>query len=179
MGFLFWYSAVSRLSWGLGVDATFVVAMVAGVALAFLTWYAYGQYFARRAGVEQVAAMQWDALSWALLGVYPLAFALPVNVITPSRASFAAIGLWALTKLLIAARVVPTVRDVLLTFTATRVAIIVIAELAAANGPDSTWPRRAIRCWPCGVAGTRCTISTLHGAATTEPTWPSFRSTPP
>ena len=132
MGFLFWYSAVSRLSWGLGVDATFVVAMVAGVALAFLTWYAYGQYFARRAGVEQVAAMQWDALSWALLGVYPLAFALPVNVITPSRASFAAIGLWALTKLLIAARVVPTVRDVLLTFTATRVAIIVIAELAAA-----------------------------------------------
>jgi hypothetical protein len=132
IGFFLWYAAVSRLSWSLGVDATFVVAMLIGVTAAFGVWYFYGGYFARRAGIDRIAALQWDALSWALLGIYPLAFMLPLRVATPSRASFVALALWSLAKILIAARFVPTVRDVAVTFTATRVAIIVIAELAAA-----------------------------------------------
>jgi hypothetical protein len=132
LGFLLWYAAVTRLNGAVGVDATFVAALVAGLALAFAGWYGYGLYFSRRAGVERPAALQWDALSWLALAVYPLAFVLPLSVVTPSRASFAALALWALAKLLVAARFVPTVRDVLLTFVATRAAIIVIAELAAA-----------------------------------------------
>ena len=132
LGFLLWYAAVTRLNWPLGVDATFVAAMLGGLILAFAGWYGYSSYFARRADVSSPVALQWDALSWALVGVYPLAFVVPLSVVTPSRASFAALALWALVKLLVAARFVPTVRDVLLTFVATRTAIIIIAELAAA-----------------------------------------------
>jgi hypothetical protein len=132
LGFFLWYSAVSRLHWTLDVNATFVAAMLLGLAAASAGWYGYGVYFSRRAGCSQTLAMQWDAFSWVLLGAYPIAFVLPVNVVTPSRASFLAATLFALTKLFVAARAVATVRDVLLTFVATRAAIIVIAELAAA-----------------------------------------------
>ena len=80
-----------------------------------------------------------------MLSLYPLAFVLPVSVVTPARASFAALALFALVKVLVAARFVPTVRDVLVTFVATRVAIIVIAELASSmigQRPASTSPHR-------------------------------------
>ena len=50
---------------------------------------------------------------------------------TTGRAVALAIGLWGLTKLLVAARFNRTVRDVPITFVTTRAPIIVIAELAA------------------------------------------------
>jgi hypothetical protein len=79
LGFLLWYAAVTRLNWPLGVDATFVAAMVGGLILAFAGWYGYGSYFARRADVSSPVALQWDALSWALVGVYPLGLRGPVE----------------------------------------------------------------------------------------------------
>jgi Gpi18-like mannosyltransferase len=133
LGFFLWYGLTTRLHQGpAGADLSFVLALVGGVALSLLGWYAYGRYFAQRAGIGLHAAMRWDSLSWALLGTYGLGFALPVSVFTPSRAAFMALALFALVKVFVAARFVTTVRDVLMTFVVTRVAIIVIAELASA-----------------------------------------------
>jgi hypothetical protein len=130
LGLLLWYGAVTRLHVGFG-ELTFLLALVAGLLLAGSLWYAYGEYFARRAGIDVVTAMQWDAIAWALLAIYPLGLVMPVWIGSPSRMAFIAFALWALAKTLIAARFVHTVRDVLITFVVTRIPIIVIAELAS------------------------------------------------
>jgi Mannosyltransferase (PIG-V) len=135
LGLFLWYGAsthLHRAAAAAGSSAGLIVAFAAGIALAALAWYAYGHYFARRAGVGLATALRWDALSWALLSVYALGFALPVAIVTPARAAFIAVTLFSLSKLFVASRFVPTVRDVLGTFIVTRVPIIVIAELAAA-----------------------------------------------
>jgi hypothetical protein len=130
LGLLFWYAAVTRLHVGSG-EAAFVAAVVTGLALSFTAWYGYGRYFARRAGLDVASAMQWDAVSWALLAVYPLGLVMPVWIGSPSRMAFVALALWSLAKILVAARFVPTMRDVLVTFIVTRIPIILIAELAS------------------------------------------------
>ena len=130
LGLLLWYAAVTRLHIGAG-EAEFSAALVLGLAIAFTAWYGYGRYFARRAGLDVVTAMQWDAFSWALMAIYPLGLVMPVSIGSPSRVAFAAFALWSLAKILVGARFVPTVRDVLVTFIVTRIPIILIAELAA------------------------------------------------
>jgi hypothetical protein len=130
LGLLLWYGAATRTHLGFN-ELSFVVCELLGLSIAGVTWYAYGQYFARRAGTSVTNAMQWDAVSWALLATYPLGLIAPVWIGSPSRMAFAALALWSLAKILIAARFVHTVRDVLVTFVVTRLAIIVIAELAS------------------------------------------------
>jgi len=68
LGLLFWYAAATRLHTGSG-EAAFVGAVGFGVAVSFAAWYGYGRYFARRTGLDVVAALQWDAVSWALLAL--------------------------------------------------------------------------------------------------------------
>jgi len=130
LGLLFWYGAVTRLHVGAG-ELAFLASLVLGLAVTAAAWYGYGHYFARRAGTDVVNALQWDAVSWGLLATYPLGLVLPVWIGSPSRMAFVALALWSLAKILIAARFVPTVRDVLVTFVVTRLPIIVIAELAS------------------------------------------------
>ncbi len=127
-----WYSALTHASLGgvLSGGLALIVALGVGLAATFAGWYVYGSYFARRAGIGIVTAMRWDALSWASLCVYSLGVLLPADFATPSRGAALALSLFALAKILVAARFVHTVRDVLVTFVTTRVSIIVIAELA-------------------------------------------------
>jgi hypothetical protein len=133
IGFFLWYAAITHVATlSAAGELTLVAALAAGFAAAFLGWYAYGSYFARRAGVGLVTAMRWDSLSWAMLGFFPLGLALPLTVGAPGRAAGIAAAAFALTKILIAARFVYTVRDVLSTFVVTRISIIAVAELAAA-----------------------------------------------
>lgn len=127
-----WYAALTRFEAPASVaEPAFVVAMLLGVALAFGSWFAYGGYFARRAGISLRTALRWDAPAWAALAVSGAGLVMPVAYGGPTRAAALAAGLFALVKLLVAARFVHTVRDVLVTFVMTRLPIIVIAELAS------------------------------------------------
>jgi hypothetical protein len=131
-GFFLWYTALTQLGDGPGLWVPLlVVCLFAGMVSTFVGWYAYGVYFARRAGVGVITAMRWDAWSWASFATFGLGFVLPVHYGTPAHATALAVGLFSLAKILIAARFVHTVRDVLVTFVITRAAIIVIAELAS------------------------------------------------
>jgi Gpi18-like mannosyltransferase len=94
-------------------------------------WLAYGHYFARRTGVKLRRSLQYDALTWAPFLLLWLMFVLPLTLTRGSLLFVVCAGLFAVAKLLIAARFNQTVRDVLVDFALTRVAIVVIAELAA------------------------------------------------
>jgi hypothetical protein len=132
VGFFLWYTALTHFGASVLADgATLLLALPLGILLTFGAWYVYGGYFARRSGTGIITAMRWDALSWAALSVYGLGLVLPVAWATPSHAAALAAALFALVKILVAARFVHTVRDVLVTFVVTRVSIIVIAELAS------------------------------------------------
>ncbi|GAC1307154.1 MAG: hypothetical protein NVSMB21_10730 [Vulcanimicrobiaceae bacterium] len=132
VGTALWYAALTHLGRSdAAAEAVLVLALLAGVCGAFAGWYAYGGYFARRAGIDVAAALRWDAPSWAALALYGVGLVAPVAYGGPSRAAAAAVALFALAKIAVAARFVHTVRDVLTTFVVTRIAIIVIAELAS------------------------------------------------
>ncbi len=132
LGVFLWYTAVVGIGPSPGVaEAAFVAAMLAGLAGAFAGWYAYAAYFARRAGIDVVTALRWDAPSWSAFALYGAGLVLPVAYGGPARAAAYAVALFGLAKVLVAARFLPTVRDVLVTFVVTRIPIIVIAELAS------------------------------------------------
>jgi hypothetical protein len=130
VGFAIWYSAVSHFGHE-NSDVMLVGSIALGLVATFVAWSVYGRYFARRANAGVVTAMRWDAASWAALSLYLLGFVAPVGILGPSRSAALAVGTFALIKVLVAARFVHTVRDVLLTFVTTRLPIIVIAELAS------------------------------------------------
>ena len=111
------------------------VDLLAGVLLgpfaALAGWYAYAHAFARANDIDPAAALRWDVPSWAMLGLAALAFAWPSGMGSAGRSTALAAGMFALAKLLVAARFNEAIRDVLLTFTVTRIPILIIAELAA------------------------------------------------
>jgi hypothetical protein len=131
LGLLFWYAAATYTGGLGGSEFALILAVVAGLAAAFGLWYAYGFYFARRAGIDPIQALRWDAPSWAVLAIANAGFLLPGPFGNPSREFFAGCAAFALVKLFTAARFVRTVRDVLITFVVTRISIIVVAELAS------------------------------------------------
>lgn len=126
-----WYAAIAHVGTApVAAEGTFLAAMLLGIAGAFGGWHAYGSYFARRAGIDVATALRYDAASWATLIVFCAGLVMPVAYGGPTRAAAFAALLFALVKVLVAARFVNTVRDVLVTFVVTRIPIIVIAELA-------------------------------------------------
>ena len=134
LGVFFWYAIVNHVGRSATAgDTALVVALVAGVLAVFFAWYVYGSYFARRAGVDVATALRWDAPSWAVLALSSGGLVLPVAFGGPLRAAAYALAAFAIAKLLVAARFVPTVRDVLVTFIVTRIPIIITAEIAAAT----------------------------------------------
>ena len=132
LGAFAWYLSLTHFGGGTVLqEVALVAALALGPAGAGALWYGYGAYFARRAGIGPVTAMRWNALAWGVLPVYLVGFVAPPSIADPSRSAALAAGLFALVTILVASRFVRTVRDVLSTFVVTRLAIIVIAELAS------------------------------------------------
>lgn len=106
--------------------------LAAGVIGAVATWDAYARYFSRRTGITSARSLKYDAITWAPFILLWLSFILsPGLTHGTSRLLVVGAALFCFGKVFIAARFNQTVREVLLDFVATRIAIIVIAELAA------------------------------------------------
>jgi hypothetical protein len=131
LGLGFWYAVSTNVHGLAGGELGLLLGLGLGLVVAFGGWYAYGTYFARRAGLDEIRALRWDAPSWAVFSVAGLGLVVPGPLENPSRAFAIGAGVFALVKLLVAARFVRTVRDVLTTFVVTRISIIVVAELAS------------------------------------------------
>jgi len=131
LGFFAWYYLAVPLHRELVSDVALPLAIVAGIVASIFLWETYAAYLSRRAGIKLERALQYDAASWAALSVCWLSFLLPVWITHSGRMIVVAVALFVMLKLAVAARFNQTVRDVLLDFGVTRIAIIVIAELAA------------------------------------------------
>jgi len=132
VGFFLWYVIALRAPHGAAfLDGTFVAALVAGVIGVYAAWIAYGRYFARRARVDEIAALRFDAVAWAPLVLLWATLLAPSGAHGTGRAAALAIAAFVIAKIAIAARFNRTVRDVALTFIMTRLPLLAIAELAA------------------------------------------------
>ena len=132
IGFIAWYVLIGRVHGPESLhDILLFACLPLGAAATLFAWYRYARYFADRATIDFPAAMRWDAASWCALAFGVAGILAPVSGLSPSRAAGIGIALFALIKLLVAARFNLTVRDVLVTFVTTRIPILLIAELAA------------------------------------------------
>jgi len=94
------------------LDPSLPLALAIGIVVSYGAWIAYSRYFARRARIDVVTALRYDALSWSAL-VLLWGTLLPPGIVHGSgRAAVVAVGVFALVKLAIASRFNRTVRDV-------------------------------------------------------------------
>jgi hypothetical protein len=132
VGFFAWYAFLTHRPHPAAVlEIALLIAVIGGPVAAIALWDGYARYFARRTDIGYGAALRWDVASWAMLLLLWIVFAAPAGISTIGRTAALAFGLFAVVKLLIAARFNDTVRDVLVTFVVTRASIVIIAELAA------------------------------------------------
>ncbi|MBV9272024.1 MAG: hypothetical protein JO165_13100, partial [Candidatus Eremiobacteraeota bacterium] len=131
LGFFAWFMLLVPMQSTALSQGGLLLGLVGGPVLTLWAWFAYSNYFARRAGVRLQRSLQYDALTWSPFILLWLTFVLPLEYTHGARLLVVCTGLFAIAKLIIAARFNQTVRDVLIDFVLTRVAIIVIAELAA------------------------------------------------
>lgn len=132
VGFFLWYGFALRAPHGpLFLDVAWAVALVTGIAGAYAAWIGYSRYFARRARVDEITALRYDAVSWSALALLWGTLLAPSGGQGTGRAAGIAVGAFVIAKLVVAARFNRTVRDVALTFLMTRLPLIAIAELAA------------------------------------------------
>jgi Gpi18-like mannosyltransferase len=130
LGFFGW-SAVIVPHQGPLVELGLLASIAAGIVIPVGLWIGYARYFSRRAGITLGRSLQYDALTWLPFFVLWFTFVLAPQLTHGARLFLFALTLACLGKVLIAARFNQTVREVLIDFAATRIAIIVIAELAA------------------------------------------------
>jgi hypothetical protein len=131
-GFFAWYALISRAQHGpVFLELTFLTMLAAGWAFALGAWDLYARYFARRAEVPYAKALRYDALSWLALLIMWAGLLAPIGANAGGRSIAVALGGFALLKVIMAASFNLTVRDVATTFVVTRIAIIVVAEIAA------------------------------------------------
>ncbi|MDQ6932173.1 MAG: hypothetical protein M3160_03240 [Candidatus Eremiobacteraeota bacterium] len=130
-GFFAWYFIVIPKHSETLSTLALPLALLAGAFAGLWAWSAYSRYFAARTGIRLERSLQYDAGSWAALLLLWLTLALPLSITHGARAVVLAAGAYALIKLLVAVRFNQTVREVAIDFALTRLAIIVIAELAA------------------------------------------------
>jgi len=131
LGFFAWYALIVPGRHGVLGEVQFIVTVCAGTAATIAVWSGYARYFARRAGITIVRSLQFDAITWLPFLLLWLTFALASEITHGARLFLLALTLACVAKVIIAARFNQTVREVLLDFAATRLAIVVIAELAA------------------------------------------------
>jgi hypothetical protein len=131
-GFFCWYAYLTHGPHRtLLLEASLVLAVLAGPLIAIALWDAYARYFAHRTDISYAAALRWDVPSWAALVLLWLMLVAPDGLSAQGRTLALAGAMFGFLKLLVAARFNATMRDVLVTFVVTRVPIIIIAELAA------------------------------------------------
>lgn len=131
LGFFAWYAVVVPTHRGPIAEAGLLAGIALGIVLALTAWTSYSRYFSRRAGITLLRSLRYDALTWLPFLVLWLTFVLAPQLTHGARLFLFAVTLACVGKVLIAARFNQTVREVLIDFAATRIAIIVIAELAA------------------------------------------------
>ncbi len=130
-GFFAWYFVLIPRHNEVLASLGLPLAIAAGVVVALWLWVSYSRYFARRTNIRLEHSLRYDATSWAAIALLWLTFLLPLSITHSGRALLIAAGTFAVIKLLIAMRFNQTVREVTIDFALTRLAIIVIAELAA------------------------------------------------
>lgn len=131
LGFFAWYALIVPGRHGVLGEAQLVGAVCAGGIATIALWSGYARYFAKRGGITLVRSLQYDAITWLPFLLLWLTFVLRPEVTHGARLFLFALTLACIAKVLIAARFNQTVREVLVDFAATRLAIVVIAELAA------------------------------------------------
>jgi hypothetical protein len=131
LGFFAWYAIAMPRRDPIFGQLDLAVCLLAGLAGVAFAWSSYSRYFARRSGTTLSRSLQYDAVTYLPFVLLWGTLVLPPQYAHGAQLLGLALGLWAVAKILIAARLNQTVREVLLDFVATRVAIIVIAELAA------------------------------------------------
>jgi len=131
-GFFAWYALISRAQHGVFfLEVSFLLMLAGGWATSLGAWNLYARYFERRSEVPYAKALQYDALSWSALLVMWAGLLAPIGANAGGRAVALAVGGFALLKVIIAAYCNRTVRDVANTFIITRIAILVVAEIAS------------------------------------------------
>lgn len=131
LGFFFWFAAIVPRHHEALNELSMLPSMLLGGVLVVWAWVAYSHYFSRRTGITFARSLQYDALTWVPFILLWLTFALAPGATHGSRLFAVCVGLFVIAKVGIAARFNQTVREVLVDFTVTRIAIVVIAELAA------------------------------------------------
>ncbi len=130
-GFFAWYALISRAQHGaVFLEASFLLALPFGWAASLGLWHTYARYFARRSNINYTRALRLDVLSWLALLVMWAGLLAPIGANAAGRTVAVALGGFALLKVITAAYCNRTVRDVAVTFLVTRIAIIVVAEIA-------------------------------------------------
>jgi hypothetical protein len=131
-GFFLWYAVALRAPHTSAfLDPALFVALALGIAGAYASWIAYAKYVARRARVDEITSLRYDAFSWAALLLLWGTLLPPSGGHGTGRAAVVSFGLFGLFKLASAALFNQTVRDVTVTFVVTRLPLLAIAELAS------------------------------------------------
>ena len=132
LGFFAWIGLIVPRHDAISSNLGLLVFTLGGIAAVLASWRQYARYFSRRSGATFARSLRYDAFTWAPFLLLWLAFVLPASFTHgESRLFVICATIFCIAKVLIAARFNQTVREVLLDFVATRVAIIVIAELAS------------------------------------------------
>ncbi len=131
LGFFGWYAFFVPGLQGTAGEIGLIGAMLAGMAFAIAAWLGYSRYLSHRAAITLARSLRYDALTWPPFLLLWLTFVSSSQLTHGARLFVIAGGLFCIGKVLIAARFNQTVREVLIDFAATRIAIVVIAELAA------------------------------------------------
>ena len=131
LGFFAWYAIFVPRHDVIVSQLGLALTTLGGTAGIVWLWYAYSNYFARRAGATFARSLRYDAMTWAPFVLLWLTFVLPIQFTHGARLLVVLAAFACVAKVFIAARFNQTVREVLLDFLATRAAIIIIAELAA------------------------------------------------
>jgi Gpi18-like mannosyltransferase len=131
LGFFFWFAAIVPRHHDALTQLTLLPSTLLGAVVVVWAWIAYSHYFSRRTGITFARSLQYDALTWVPFILLWLTFALSPSITHGSRLLAICFGLFVVAKIGIAARFNQTVREVLIDFSVTRIAIVLIAELAA------------------------------------------------
>ena len=131
LGFFGWYAFFVPGLRGAAGEIGLIGAMLAGMAFAIAAWLGYSRYLSHRATITLARSLRYDGLTWPPFLLLWLTFVSSSPLTHGARLFVIAGALFCIGKVLIAARFNQTVREVLIDFAATRIAIVVIAELAA------------------------------------------------
>lgn len=133
LGFFAWLAIVVPQHDAFLANVALAVVPLGSALVVLALWARYARYFSGRTGITFARSLKYDAISWGAFALMWLAFVLPPAFTHGGSRLFAlAAALFCVAKILIAARFNQTVREVLVDFVATRAAVIVIAEMAAA-----------------------------------------------